>query len=116
MACFNTHSQIGTTPTVIFSVEVEEPKKKMIANINLANWSTSSETMVSLYAVPNGESTSTLSLVHHIGTLPLRVKGSSNGVADVTGKNFGSGYTLMGIADTTNCTVFVSGEKTIDLD
>jgi hypothetical protein len=116
MACVNAHAQLSTSPTLLYSVPVENPAKKAILNINVANFNTTTEDLISMYAVPAGGSTTTLSLTHFLGAIPLRVKGNISGVAEMTGKAFAGGYTLMATANTTNCVVFVSGEQTLNLD
>jgi len=113
MACVNSHAQLSTNPTILFSID---PTKKAILNLNIANSNTSTEDLVSIYAVPTGGSTTTLSLTHFIGAIPLRVRGNISGVAEMTGKVFSGGYTLMCQATTTNCVAFVSGEQTLNLD
>ncbi len=115
MAAFNTDVLIGTTLTLLYSVPIETPAKKAIVNMALVNSNTSTEQLVSIYAIPSGQSTTTTNLLYLQAGLPLKIFGFSGANGEITGRTFIGGYTLMGISNATGTSVHCSGELVINI-
>jgi hypothetical protein len=115
MAAFNTDVLVGTSLSLLYSVPVETPAKKAIVNIALVNSNTSTEQLVSLYAIPNGQSTTATNLLYLQAGVPLKTFGMTGANAEVTGRTFVGGYSLMGISTATGTSVHCSGELVINI-
>ena len=113
MTATNTSIVVGTTPTMLFSPIASS--KKAIINTNLANSNTSTGVLVSLYAIPTGQSTSSPPLLSFIGGMPLSTFGTINANQQRTGDVLTVGYSLYATANATGIVAFVAAETFTDV-
>lgn len=112
MTATNTSTVIGTTPTMLFS-SVPVGKKALICT-NFANSNTSTGSLVSVYAIPAGESTSAPPLLSFLGGLPLGALGTFSATQQRTNDELTAGYSLVATASATGTVAFVSADTFMD--
>lgn len=112
MSATNTSTIISTTPTMLFSPV--QAGQKALVNLNLANSNTASGVLVSLYAIPNGQSTSSPPLLSFIGGMPLGVFGNVTANQQRTGDILTVGYSLYATANATGTVAFIAAETFMD--